>query len=414
MKFLHTGDWHIGQLFHEYDRTYEHQRFLDWLVATLRDEEVDVLLVSGDVFDLSNPSAASVRQFYTFLSEACAARPEMQIVITAGNHDSASRLEAPKPLLTSSKVHIIGTVDKDGQGGVDFDKLVIPLTKAGKVQAWCLAVPFLRMGDYPPISDCDNPYAEGVARLYHEAFEHVKQKQLPGQAIIAMGHLHARQAETSDMDNMERQIMGGLECIGASAFPGEIAYVALGHIHKAQRVGGQDRIRYCGSPIPMSFSEINYKHQVITFTIEEGRITPPQAIEVPLSVPLLRVPQVHSRLSEVLSALQGLQPPEGADVAPYLQVNVLLDAPEPGLRYKIEEALQGKNVRLARIDTRYPLTRQGDDPALPAEPAQLQALRPEDVFARVYAARYDSEVPEALFALFREAVQQVHQREEQA
>src|SRR5690606_17392856 len=130
-------------------------------------------------------------------------------------------------------------------------------------------------------------------------------------------------AETSDMDNMERQIMGGLECIGASAFPGEIAYVALGHIHKAQRVGGQDRIRYCGSPIPMSFSEINYKHQVITFTIEEGRITPPQAIEVPLSVPLLRVPQVHSRLSEVLSALQGLQPPEGADVAPYLQVNVL-------------------------------------------------------------------------------------------
>src|SRR5690606_24671843 len=213
--------------------------------------------ISGDVFDLSNPSATTIRQFYTFLNKTSKACPNIQIIVTAGNHDSASRLEAPKPLLESSNIHIIGTVPKDEQGKTDFDKLIIPLTKDGEVKAWCLAVPFLRMGDYPAIADCDNPYAEGVAALYRDLYEAAQSRQQPGQAIIAMGHLHARGVETSDMDKTERLIMGGVECIAASAFPEDIAYVALGHIHKAQRIGGKEHIRYCGSPLPMSFSEIN-------------------------------------------------------------------------------------------------------------------------------------------------------------
>src|SRR5690606_39843284 len=94
MNILHTADWHLGQLFHEYDRTYEHQQFLDWLVHRLQREDVDVLLISGDVFDLSNPAAATIRQFYTFLNQASKACPNLQIIITAGNHDSASRLRS--------------------------------------------------------------------------------------------------------------------------------------------------------------------------------------------------------------------------------------------------------------------------------------------------------------------------------
>src|SRR5690606_18891605 len=112
MNILHTADWHLGQLFYEYDRAYEHQQFLDWLVQTLQQEAVDVLLISGDVFDSANPSAATVRQFYTFLNQASKACPGLQIVVTAGNHDSATRLESPKPLLESSHIHIIGVVEK--------------------------------------------------------------------------------------------------------------------------------------------------------------------------------------------------------------------------------------------------------------------------------------------------------------
>jgi exonuclease SbcD len=201
MRILHTADWHIGQLFHEYDRTYEHQQFLDWLVETLQKEKVDVLLISGDVFDLSNPSAASIRMFYTFLNRAVKSNPALQIIITAGNHDSASRLESPKPLLESSNIHIIGLVQKDEDGNIDYEKLTIPLKDdKGAIKAWCLAVPFLRLGDYPVIPDAENPYTEGVAALYAEAYEYVSIKKEGNQHVICLGHLHAQQAEITDMD----------------------------------------------------------------------------------------------------------------------------------------------------------------------------------------------------------------------
>jgi len=412
MNILHTADWHLGQLFHEYDRTYEHQQFLDWLVHTLQQEDVDVLLISGDVFDLSNPAAATIRQFYTFLNQASKACPDLQIVITAGNHDSASRLESPKPLLESSNIHIVGVVEKDNEGNVDYGKLIIPLTKDGAVKAWCIAVPFLRMGDYPAVVDCDNPYAEGVAALYGSLYQAAKGKHQTGQALIAMGHLHAKGVERSDMDKPERLIMGGVECIAASAFPEDLAYVALGHIHKAQRLGGKEHIRYAGSPLPMSFSEINYRHQVILFTIEEGVVISPRSIEVPVTVPLLRVPSIHSRVEEVLLALRQLPTATGADrsTAPYLQVSVLLDSPEPGLRHKIEQVLADKHVRLARIDTQYPAQK---DPGASTRqsPNPLQTLRPVDVFKQVYKSRYASEVPAALMALFNEVAQQVDEKE---
>ncbi len=411
LNILHTADWHLGQLFHEYDRHYEHQQFLDWLVQTMEQGETDVLLISGDVFDLSNPSAATIRQFYTFLNRASAACPGLQIVVTAGNHDAASRLEAPKPLLESSNIHIIGTVAKDGQGNVDAEKLIIPLTKDGVVKAWCLAVPFLRMGDYPAVADCDNPYADGVAALYKDLYDVAKGKRWPGQPIIAMGHLHARGAETTDLDATERLIMGGVECIAASAFPHDIAYVALGHIHKAQRLGGKEHIRYSGSPLPMSFSEINYKHQVIRFSLVEGQITPPSGIDVPVTVPLLKVPRVHSRVEEVLLALRQLPVATTKDrtAAPYLQVPVLLEAPEPGLRHKIEQALADKYVRLARIDTRYPAQQEGSGRPQVISPDQLRALKPIDVFKQVYQSRYGNEVPGELMALYEEVAQQVYE-----
>lgn len=356
MKILHTADWHIGQLFHEYDRTYEHQQFLNWLVKTLHEEQVEVLLISGDVFDSSNPSAAAIKMFYTFLNRAVKINPSLQIMITAGNHDSASRLESPKPLLESSNIHIVGLVEKDTNGNIDYEKLIIPLKdNQGNIKAWCMAVPFLRMGDYPVIADCNNPYAEGVAKLYEETYQYALDKIQDGQSVICMGHLHTQQAEKTGMDDFERLIMGGVECIAATAFHEDIKYVALGHIHKAQRIGGKDHIRYCGSPIPMSFSELNYKHQVIVFELEEGNLSNLRAIEVPVTIPLLRVPSRHSIFSEVLIALEQLPPiSDHPDLSPYVEVCVLLDSPEPALRYKIQSVLNGKNARLAKINVKYP------------------------------------------------------------
>ncbi len=411
MKFLHTADWHIGQLFHEYDRSFEHQQFLNWLETTIVSAQIDVLLISGDIFDVSNPSAASIKMFYVFLNQTTKANPNLQIIITAGNHDSPSRLEAPKPLLESSNVHIIGLVEKDLEGNIDYKKLLIPLfDQVGKIKIWCLAVPFLRMGDYPAIKDCANPYSEGVTALYKEAYDYAIQQKQDGQVVIAMGHLHIHHAEITDQDKTERLIMGGVECISATAFHQDIKYVALGHIHKAQKIGGKEHIRYSGSPLPMSFSERNYKHQVIVFELNE-EISHVESIEIPLFVPLLRIPLRPLPLNQVLSLLENL-PNSDADKnnIPYLEVRVLLESPEPAMRHKIEIAIAGKKVRLAKIEVSYPTTNQ-DQPQLITQ-EKLIELQPLDVFDKVYRTRFKSDIPAPIMDLFQQIAQQVNQTAE--
>lgn len=413
MKIIHSADWHIGQLFHEYDRTYEHNQFLDWLVEIITNENADVLLISGDVFDQSNPSAASIKMFYTFLNRASKTNPNLQIIITAGNHDSPSRLESPKPLLESSNIHIIGLVEKDANGKIDYDKLTIPIKdRMGEIKAWCLAIPFLRLGDYPAVSDAEEPYSAGVAELYSEAYQFVSTKKQANQPVICMGHLHAQQAEVTDMDKPERLIMGGIECISAAAFHEDIKYVALGHIHKAQRIGGKEHIRYSGSPIPMSFSELNYKHQVVVFNLNEQNISDLRTIEIPIAVSLKRVPSVHSSLAEAINALQQL-PPTGINphLAPYLEVRVLLDGPEPSLRYKIEKVVTGKDVRLAKIDVKYPEVNAQVNPTGAGVNDDLHQLLPQDVFAKVYQSKYNNPVPTELLQLFNQVNQEVAQSE---
>lgn len=413
MRFLHTADWHIGQLFHEYDRSYEHQQFLNWLLDTLVAEQIDVLLISGDVFDLSNPSAASIKMFYSFLNQAVKKNPNLQIIVTAGNHDSASRLESPKPLLESSNIHIVGLVEKDEYGLVDYSKIIIPLKdEEDNTKVWCIAAPFLRMGDYPSMPDCANPYAEGVTAFYKAASENAASQKEPGQAIIAMGHLHAQQAEVGDVDKTERLIMGGVECISAAAFDSNIRYVALGHIHKAQRIGGKEHIRYCGSPLPMSFSETNYKHQVIVFGIVDDNIIDQKTIEIPVSVPLKRIPTVHSSLMEVLISLQQLKTFVGdTNTAPYLEVRVLLEGPEPGLRHKVETALSGKNYKLAKIDVRYNTSAAKPDENAITNPEQLNELKPLEVLHKVYQSKYNNPIPEDLQKLFQQVAQEVNESE---
>lgn len=411
MKILHTADWHIGQLFHEYDRSYEHQQFLDWLVQTIQTEKIDVMLISGDVFDISNPSAASIKMFYSFLNRAIKVNPDLQIIITAGNHDSASRLEAPKPLLESSNVHIIGLVEKDTEGNIDYEKLLVPLYDAsGNTKIWCLAVPFLRMGDYSTLPNCANPYTEGVTALYKEVFEYASQKMQEGQSIIAMGHLHTQHAEITDLDKAERQIMGGVECIPANAFHADIKYVALGHIHKAQRIGGKEHIRYSGSPLPLSFSELNYKHQVIVFELDQ-EISKLESIEIPLFVSLQRTPLSHQPLHEVIAQLENLPKMDSTpETAPYLEVRVLLEGPEPALRHKVETALIGRKVRLARIDAKHPASKQNEAEII--TPDKLNELQPIDVFEKIYQSKYNSEIPNDVMQLFQQVVQETNQTAE--
>ena len=402
MRLLHTSDWHLGQTLHNYERGYEHQRFLDWLLDTLVAERVDVLLVAGDVFDNANPSAASQKQLYVFLQQARARLPALQLVVVAGNHDSAGRLEAPAPLLAAHGTHVIGHLLRGEDGDIDLERLLLPLTGSdGQVRAWCLAVPFLRPGDVPklPAGDTQDAYLGGIALLYRQLTDLALARRQPGQAIVAMGHCHMVGGEMSN-DSERRIVIGGTEMLPSGIFDTAIAYAALGHLHKAQAVGGQEHIRYCGSPIPLSFAEVNYRHQVLCLDIDGETLESVRVIEVPRAVPLLRVPATPAPIAEVLAQLAALDVPDApAEAQPFLEVRVRLDAPEPGLRTRIETALDGKPVRLAKIETSS-AARSSAPENMTLD--QLGQLQPDDIFRRLYQQKYAKEAPPELLSALAE------------
>ncbi len=417
MRLLHTSDWHLGQSLHNFDRHYEHQRFLDWLLDTIVSEQADALLVAGDIFDNANPSAASQRQLYTFLQQARARAPQLDIVVIAGNHDSPGRLEAPGPLLGVHGTTVIGYPHRDADGNIAMERMLVPLTgKDGAVGAWVLAVPFLRHGDVPRLPSVEpqaategadatqpDPYLSGIAELYRQALELASSRAADGQAIVAMGHCHMVNG-TMSADSERRIVIGGTEMLPTGIFPPPIAYAALGHLHLAQQVGPHAHIRYCGSPIPLSFAETSYAHQVLRVDLNGAQVGEITALPIPRAVQLLRVPEKPATLEEVKAALAALDLPDvPLEQQPLLEVRIKLTAPEPGLRAAIEEALQGKPIRLAKIETSSAARASFEEAALSLD--QLATLQPDDIFKRLYQQRYGTEVPPEQLAAFAELVQ---------
>ncbi|MBC8595040.1 exonuclease SbcCD subunit D C-terminal domain-containing protein [Oscillospiraceae bacterium N12] len=411
IRILHTADWHLGQTFFGYDRREEHDHFLNWLAEELKKEEIDVLLIAGDIFDVSNPSAGAQRMFYNFIRRVTEENPSLQLVIVAGNHDSAARLEAPLPLLQEMRTEIKGLVHKQ-EGEIDYDDLIVELkNRGGEVEALCLAVPFLRQGDYPVVITEGNPYAEGVKELYARLLKRAIEHRKNGEAIIAVGHLQATGSEIAERDYSERTVIGGLECVSPDAFPKQIAYTALGHIHKSQRVSGRDNIRYAGSPLPMSFAEKNYHHGVVRVTLMEGQLVEIEKIEYNPMVGLLSVPNgkaaVPEKVIEELEHLPSLMDTQLSESEfPYLEIKIMLSEPEPVLRQRIEEILVDKAVRLARIVSSY---RQAGD-AMKEEvmlASGLQEMNPLDIVKATFEKIYQVEMSEELEKLFNEAMKGV-------
>ena len=413
IRILHTADWHLGQTFFGYDRTEEHEVFLNWLAEEIRQKEIDALIIAGDVFDVSNPSAASQSMYYQFIYRVTAENPYLQIVIVAGNHDSAARLEAPLPLLQAMRTEVRGVVRKLEGGEIDYDHLTVELkNRKGEVELLCMAVPFLRQGDYPAVQTEGNPYAEGVRELYAQLLQRLWKRRTENQAILAIGHLQATGSEIAEKDYSERTVIGGLECVSPEAFSEQIAYTALGHIHKAQRVSGRENVRYAGSPIPMSFAEKHYHHGVVMVTFDGGCAVDIERLECPKLIPLLSVPNGEPVSPEaVLEALKEL--PETEAVAPYLEVKVLLEEPEPMLRQEIEEALADKNYRLARIVSTYRTDIGNTVKENENWKRGLQEMFPLQIAQSAFEKIYQVEMPVELTGLFEEAYLAATRKEEE-
>ena len=397
MKILHTADWHLGQTFYEYDRREEHLHFLEWLKQQIKRHEIDVLLIAGDIFDSPNPSAESQRVYYRFLREVTSENPSLQIVIIAGNHDSAARLEAPNPLLEDMNIIVCGMVRRNAEGDIDLQHLIVPIYIEKEIAAYCLAVPYLRQGDYPSAET----YSKGVQQLYEQLFNEVKEK---GKTIIAMGHLQATGSEISEDDRSERTVIGGLECVSPDAFNEAITYTALGHLHRSQRVSHRENVRYSGTPMPMSFAEKNNTSGVVMLIIAPDDTTIEKLEFQPL-VGLVSIPSQARPLEEVLQAIGELPDGDVTPQSPYLEIKILMTEPEPSYKYKIEGALKGKAVRLARIAAMLPQKKASGIAATSYE--ELQTIRPLDMALDVFKRKYGgTEMPDAMKHLLETVIKE--------
>ena len=264
MKIIATSDWHIGNLFHGYDRLPEHKHFMNWLLDKLQVEQPDALLIAGDIFDNVNPSAAAQSAYYEFLADATEKCGRMNIIITAGNHDSASRLEAPRPMLAKHNVHIRGNVRRtwvDGSWINDYDDLIIPIENAEGEKVVILAVPYLRTDGI-----CGSNYSKGVNEFLHALTSRARELY-PGCTLVMMAHMYAKGSEIATKDASEKIVIGGQEEVNMEGWTDHPDYMTCGHIHKRQHIWNTDWARYTGSILPMSFAEVDYKHgvDVITF-----------------------------------------------------------------------------------------------------------------------------------------------------
>ena len=410
LRFLHTSDWHLGHVFHGVEREYEHHIFLDWLLDTLEAEAIDALLIAGDVFDAANPPASATKLWYHFLGRAHARTPRLQIVVIGGNHDSAARLEAPRPILDElGPLHVVGGLPR-ANGDVDVDRLIVPLRdRQDTIAAWVLALPFLRPADLPTVGQDADPLVEGTRALHQRVLEAIHARRAPDQAIIAMGHCYMVGGQLSE--SSERKVLGGNQHpLPHDIFGADITYAALGHLHVPQRVGGRENIRYSGAALPLSFDAKAVQHSVVRVEIEGTQATNIHELQVPRSVSLISVPNGDALpLEVVLEALQSL--PDRGDgpneQRPLLEVHVALDKPEPALRKRIDEAMEGKEARLVRI---APPVFNGTGVGLPESGALgLGELSIEQVFLLKYKQKHANDPSPKMLAAFHELHHHVEQ-----
>ena len=403
LTVLHTSDWHLGHSLHDQPRVEEHAAFLAWLLDLADSEAADAIVVAGDIFDGPNPPAASQEQLYAFLVALRARRPRIDIVLVGGNHDSAQRLDAPRAVLRALGIHMVGGLPRGGADrALDLDRLLVPLHDAsGAVAAWVAAVPFLRLADLPAI-DGEDPLVAGVTGIYADALAAARARREPGQALVATGHCYMRDGALSELS--ERKILGGNQhALPVGLFPDDLAYVALGHLHLAQAVGGRPGVRYCGSPIPLSMPERTYPHQVCVVRLQGEQLVDVRAARVPRVTDLLRVPDTGAlpidALEEALRALPALDPALPGWRRPFLEAAVRLDAPEPGLQRRVEAALDGRAARLVKL-TRE---RTGTGATLgDTEVGGLSDFTPEDVFLKRWRQEFAADPDPATLACFAE------------
>ena len=415
VRILHTSDWHLGQKFMHLDRREESRLALDWLLTVLQEYDVDVLLVSGDVFDTGSPPSYAEEQYYRFLA-GLAETPCRQIVITAGNHDSPAHLEAPRRLLEALNIHLRVRVEGSADSALQENTpLVIPLCGAdGELLAVVAASPFLRDRDLGPglagesTADRQQRIRERIKEHYRKLGQAMEAHRKADVPLIAMGHLYARGAKASDPDRQKNIYLGDEKNIAASDFPEVFSYVALGHIHRAQAVDENGRVRYSGSLIPLSFRETIDDKSVTLTTWEGGQLVETRQIPVPL---FRRLKTLRGKTGEeLLEKMQAFaKRHENDPLRPWLEMVLEGEQAEAGLRLRLQGEASKQNMELLQLRLQHKRTAwMQEDTEL-----VLEQLHPREVFEeRCKSAQLPQTEIKKLQQTFDELLEWMQQSEE--
>jgi len=345
MKILHTSDWHLGRTLYGRRRYEEFAAFLDWLAEVIEGQRVEALLVAGDVFDTSTPGNRAQELYYRFLCRVAASCCR-HIVVIAGNHDSPTFLAAPKELLRALDIHVVGMISEHPE-----DEVLVLRDRAGHPELIVCAVPFLRDRDIrvaepgESIEDKDRRLIEGIRGHYAAVAVAAEQRRAELAAeipVVAMGHLFTAGGRTVDSDGVRELYVGSLAHVPAAIFPPVFDYLALGHLHVPQAVGGTPTARYSGSPLPMGFGEAGQQKSLCLLETEQRRVAA-RLLPVPPFQRLERLCGDWEQLAAGIGRLRESPEPIWLE-AVYEGAELVGD-----LRQRLAEAVAGSAIEILRV-----------------------------------------------------------------
>jgi exonuclease SbcD len=407
MRILHTSDWHLGQYFLGHSRQAEHQKLIAWLVEQTRLHAVDSVLIAGDIFDTGAPPSYARELYYTLILALRDAG--VGLTLLAGNHDSVAVLEESRHLLTALNTVVIPSVRDDPN-----EQVRVLNTREGKPGAIICAIPFIRARDVlqsvagQSARDKQQSLQDAIHAHYQALFALAEDKRVELGAhlpIIATGHLTTVGASASE--SVREIYVGALEAFPTAAFPAA-DYIALGHIHRPQKVGGFEHIRYSGSPIALSFDEARQQKEMLLVDVSSDGLERVTVLEVPCFQPLM---SVKGSLKELEAAVAAVASPVVEGETLWLEIVVCADDYLSDLNARIQTITENLPVEVLRI-------RRERSSALNALQSQaketLNELTPDDVFARrLQSETIDEETRAQLLTMYREVVAEIGEADAQ-
>ena len=401
MRILHTSDWHLGQHFMGKSRQAEHHALIDWLLVQVDAHAVDAVLIAGDIFDTGAPPSYA-RELYSDLVVKLH-RAGVALLLLGGNHDSVATLGESRALLAVLNTTVFAAV------GEPADHVVVLPQRDGEPGCIVCAVPFLRPRDVlqSQAGQSAEEKQQGLQAAIQGYYQSVvdagraQQKALHnalGRVVPMMATGHLTTVGASSNESVREIYVGSLDAFPTVAFP-PVDYIALGHIHKPQKVGGLDHIRYCGSPIALGFDEARQQKEVLLVDLDASGLTAVTALPVPRFQVLI---SVSGNLATLAAAISAAAAEGSADQPAWLEVTVAEDDYLSDLSARISAMTQGLPVEVLRVRRQ----RANAAATLAAQAlATLDELSPSDVFARRLALEdMAPELQQALSERFREVV----------